>query len=364
MRRILLFHLSGLNDQQSINMHHLKKKFVWANDLRALATVSVIILHVSSEIVNKYGDVPQSEWWIGNVFDSLVRFCVPVFLMLTGALILPKTYKLGEFFKKRITRILLPFLFWSLIYIAYKIYLKREHGIEMDFWQTYSYMVYQLKTGASYHLWYVYMLIGIYLIIPLVSKWIVNSSGKEIFYYIIVWICVLLFNLPGINPSVPNIDFTYFSGYLGYPILGYLLAYKIEGKRVKTMGLLLFIIGVIITMIGTYLSSENDGNFNGYFYTYLSPNVIITSSGIFVFIKHYYLPLGKFRLVTNLIGKYSFGIYLSHVFILTQLSDAGFTASFINPLIGIPCVTIVCLLASFIVTFLLSKIPLVKHVSG
>ena len=175
-----------------------------------------------------------------------------------------------------------------------------------------NYFIYKIKAGASYHLWYVYMLIGIYLIIPLVSKWIVNSSEKEIFYYIIVWICVLLLNLPAINYFVPNIDFSYFSGYLGYPVLGYLLAHKIGSKRAKPIGITLFVVGVIVTLVGTYVSSHYDGAFNGYFYTYLSPNVIVASAGIFLFLRHYPIPLGKLRYFTNRISKYSFGIYLSH----------------------------------------------------
>jgi len=347
-----------------MKQQHQEKNYLWADDLRAFATIGVIVLHVSAKIVNQFGTVSVSDWWIGNVFDSLVRFCVPIFLMLTGALILPKTYRLKTFFKKRIARILLPFLFWSLIYIAYKIYLKWEQGYEMDLWQTYSYIVYQLKTGASYHLWYVYMLIGIYLVIPLISKWIVNSSGKEIFYYIIVWICVLLLNLPAINSFVPNIDFSYFSGYLGYPVLGYLLAHKIGSKRAQPIGIALFVVGTTATMLGTYVSSHYDGTFNGYFYIYLSPNVIVASAGVFLFFRHHSLPLGKLRCVTNRIGKYSFGIYLSHVFVLERLFDNGLIPSFINPVIGIPCVAMLCLVLSFAITYLLHKIPLGKYIAG
>jgi surface polysaccharide O-acyltransferase-like enzyme len=347
-----------------MKQQYKEEKFLWADDLRAFATIGVIILHVSAKVVNQYGVVSVSDWWIGNVFDSLVRFCVPVFLMLTGALILPRSYRLEEYFKKRIARILLPFLFWSMIYIAYNLYLKWTHGYEMNFFQTCNYAIYQFKTGASYHLWYVYMLIGIYLIIPLVSKWIVNSSGREISYYVVLWFCVLLFSCPAISTSLPNIDFTYFSGYLGYPVLGYLLAYKIEGKRVKPAGLTLFVLGTIFTMVGAYLSSQYDGTFNGYFYTYLSPNVIVASAGIFLFLRHYSLPLGRFRGVTNLIGKYSFGIYLSHVFVLERLFDYEFTPLFLNPAVGIPCVAMVCLVLSFAITYLLHKIPFGKYIAG
>ncbi|POR16914.1 hypothetical protein BWK58_15200, partial [Flavobacterium columnare] len=89
----------------------------WITSLRVLATFSVIFLHTSAEILYQYGKTSNANWWIGNIYDSSVRFCVPIFLMISGALILSKDYKnITEYLKKRVLRIIFPFLFWSIVY--------------------------------------------------------------------------------------------------------------------------------------------------------------------------------------------------------------------------------------------------------
>lgn len=97
-------------------MNSNSSEIVWMNNLRALATFSVIVLHVTFPILYNYGTININDWQVGNFFDSLVRFCVPVFLMLTGALLLGKPIEIASFFKKRFVRVLFPFLFWSSIY--------------------------------------------------------------------------------------------------------------------------------------------------------------------------------------------------------------------------------------------------------
>jgi surface polysaccharide O-acyltransferase-like enzyme len=104
----------------------------WANNLRVLATISVILLHVAANILYQYTNIPQHIWWIGNIYDGLVRFSVPAFFMLTGALLLPKIEPVNVFLKKRFSRIFPPFLFWSLIYIIYHIWLQTVTGTALE----------------------------------------------------------------------------------------------------------------------------------------------------------------------------------------------------------------------------------------
>ncbi len=87
----------------------------WVSNLRVVATVAVVVLHISVPYLeNKFVDLPGINWWGGNLFDSLTRFCVPVFLMITGTLLLPQKTYFNVFFKKRTKRLLPPFLFWSI----------------------------------------------------------------------------------------------------------------------------------------------------------------------------------------------------------------------------------------------------------
>src|ERR1700749_2914497 len=94
----------------------------WISNLRLLALYAVIILHCSSPLLAGYGKVPASDWWVGDFFNAITRFAVPVFVMITGALLLNRDYEIGDFLKKRLTRVVVPFLFWSLVYIWYSWY--------------------------------------------------------------------------------------------------------------------------------------------------------------------------------------------------------------------------------------------------
>ncbi len=332
----------------------------WPNNLKALATISVILLHVSSSPVGRYGSISNQTWWIGNIYDGSVRFCVPIFLMLTGALILPKNDNLRDFLKKRFSRIFFPFIFWSCIYI----------GLQLNFkWDTENiskiidFILLKLRTGASFHLWYIYMLVGIYLTLPIISKWLNQATKKEIGYYLLIWIITSISAFPVVKNIMPEFDLRYFYGYLGYPILGYFLTYNVttEDNKIALAGI---IIGTSTTILATFLASKNSGHWNNTFYNYLSINNIISSSSIFIFFRNLSIRNNILKLVLNLISKYSYGIYLSHILILNNLSQLGINWRFINPIIGIPITTILCLATSLLLTYSISKIPFGKIISG
>lgn len=338
---------------------------LWADHLRGFATLAVIILHISAApVLYPYAEITSANWWTGNIYDGAVRFCVPVFLMLSGALILPKIYTLQTFLKKRFSRIMLPFLFWSLLYIAYDIYLKWENNEYLNATEISTFTFRQLKSGASSHLWYIYMLIGIYLVFPVISKWIAHSTHKEIWYYIIVWIFGILCGLSLLHEIKTNISLVYFSGFLGYPILGYLLASFKPSKKIKQYALLIFVVGTLITIFGTYFQTEQDKQFYDGLYSYLSPNVILASSGIFLLFRHSHFQNPALIRAAKVISKYSYGIYLSHVLFISLLGRLGILWNMINPVLGIPLTAFFCLTISLLVTILISKIPFGKYISG
>lgn len=339
-------------------------KFVWADNLRAIATIAVIFVHVSAPILYQYGNISNFKWWSGNVIDGISRFCVPIFLMLTGALLLPRKIEIKHFFKKRLTRILLPFLFWSVLYIIYSLLSKWLSGDNLSYRDICLYIFHKFKSGASFHLWYIYMIIGIYLILPIISKWILVSSKNEIWYYVVIWIVTMIVGFPFIKKIIPNVDLIYFTGYLGYPILGYLLSFTSKNKKIISFAFLLFLIGIMTTIFGTYLLSYSDGSFNKMFYSYLSPNVLLSSIGVFLLFRHLKI---KNKLIINIlqsISKYNYGIYLGHILVLKLLSEIGISWNFINPIVGIILTAVLCLSFTLFIVFLVSKIPFGKYFSG
>src|ERR1700743_565095 len=167
------------NERHSSHFYDEKKVSIrsdWVDSLRAIAVIAVIGVHVVAPALSAKTNLQNTSttgWWIANVYDSLFRFCVPIFVMITGALLLPQDIGLKAFLKKRLNRILLPFIFWSLIYMAFNMALKiRDEGYSNAIVYFGSWVSTQIIQGPSIHLWYVYMIIGLYLFIPILQPWI------------------------------------------------------------------------------------------------------------------------------------------------------------------------------------------------
>ena len=345
-----------------------KENIEWVNSLRVFATFGVIFLHVASPMLYEYGNISNLDWWVGNIYESSVRFCVPIFLMISGALILSKTYEsTGEYFKKRFLRILLPFLFWSIIYIVSSLFLKFINGEHLSFIEVLKFTFLKFRDGASFHLWYVYLIIGLYLIFPIIGKWLSKSNKHEIKYFLGLWLLTIFAHLPFIKKFIPNIEISYFSGYIGFPILGYYLSKtNFNFNRKKAVYILLILTGILITIFGTFFITKHKGVFYDGFYTYsyLSLNVIIFSIGIFLLFKNFVKLGTKATSVILFFGKYSYGIYLVHNLVLWALRGVGFSFAFINPIIGIPITSVLCFIISTFIILVINKLPFGKYISG
>ncbi|AUX17513.1 hypothetical protein AQ623_03890 [Flavobacterium columnare] len=209
--------------------------------------------------------------------------------MISGVLILSKTYENNtEYLKKRVLRIIFPFLFWSIFYILLDLLHKFYTGENLTFLQILKFIWSKLKTGASFHLWYVYMIIGLYLIFAIIGKWLSLANNNEIKYFLIIWLITIFIKLPLINQLIPNIEISYFSGYIGYPVLGYYLnRVNFNFKKKKIIYTFFILIGILTTICATFFATKYKGKFYEGFYSYLMPNVLIVSIGIFLVFKDF-----------------------------------------------------------------------------
>jgi hypothetical protein len=130
------------------------------------------------------------------------------------------------------------------------------------------------------------------------------------------------------------------------------------------ISLLLIFIGLFITVFCTYQISKLNSKFSELFYNYLSPNIILLSIGIFLLFKNMKFNNFHINKFLGIISKYSYGIYLIHVFVLFFLNKIGLNGIFINPLIGIPFVTLICFFISFGIIYFLNKIKFLKPFIG
>ncbi|WCO02759.1 acyltransferase [Psychroserpens ponticola] len=338
----------------------MKKRSIWMTNLRAVATIAVILLHVSAPILYKYGKVSNTDWHIGNFFDGIVRWCVPIFFMITGALLLNEDYKLKVYLKKRFFRIIPPFIFWSLVYILYDHFTKTNSDTTLfAFLET---LLTKLLNGSKFHLWFVYVLLGLYLVIPILRKWIKNASRNEILYFLMIWFCTIIFSIPYLKAYIPNINLDYFAGYIGYLVLGYFLS-KIEYNK-QLIPFLFIIIGCTITILGTIYITEKNHKFDNLFYSYLSLNVLLSSTGVFLLFKNTEFRHKHFNKLMTVISDHSYGIYLIHILILILLKNIGINWNTIHPLIGIPFTTCICALISLLIIFVLRKVKFGNYISG
>lgn len=343
----------------------------YLDTLRALAMLGVIIIHISSPLVNMTWSKNMPYWWIGNVVDSAVRFAVPLFLMLSGATMLGKDDKLSEFYKKRFVRVLVPFLFWMVVYWIYRWTVLPPKQQPQDFkailnWATNLF----LKEGVSKHFWYIYMILAIYLFVPFLGKGIRKLNLSMVSNILLLWVVVTFgcksmpLNMYGWAGDYGSKLLGYFL-YSGYLILGYYLyQLPVTSPKIRFLAAAVFILSVMISAVSTYFFSKNAHKVDLSMYSYLSINVIIQSIAIFVWVKDLSIKNKRISLIQSTISNYSFGIYLVHIMVIGIFFQNHIYWSFAHPLISLPLLTAMVLVCSYGIIYLLRKIPLGKYISG
>jgi len=357
-----------------VKLNDSVNKLQWISYLRVIATVCVIIIHISYRVFD--GPIGSYFWWVGNVFDSSARFAVPIFVMLSGALLLPKEYKLSLFLKKMTLRIVFPFIFWILFYILFYLFrdIHNEGSVSMSY--AFKFIVSNLYNipNFAFHFWYIYMLIGLYLFIPIIGKWIRIATEKEIEYFLLLWVLnLILCETEFGHKIIDDFNLQIFTGYLGYLILGYYLSRKEinwSKKMVQILSFLFILFGALFTIFGTWLLSLHKGSYDSSFHNYLSINVLILSVGLFLFVKRIGFPhLNWVDIICNFIDKHSYGIYLVHIFVLECFVKLRIDLNFWSmsgkfPIFGVVITTVLCLCISTIMIYLINKLPFGKYISG
>jgi surface polysaccharide O-acyltransferase-like enzyme len=330
------------------------------------------MLHAAIEPHPVVTEITQAEvwrWWTVNIYDSLARPCVPLFVMASGFLLLSpeKTDEpLSLFFKKRLSRIALPFIFWGITYFAWRFLVNDEAF-------AYGSIIQGFNTGPYYHFWFLYMLLGLYMITPIFRVLVAHSQRKILKYFLAIWFLgtavIPLLNLQT-SFSVDSNLFV-FVGWIGYFLLGAFL----KSVKIKTLFFCtLLSVGWILTMIATYFITASVGGLSSYFfYDYLSANVIMASVGLFMLL--YRIPRrqlenisSRLKWLIHKIGQNTLSIFMLHVIILESFQKGFFgfkiSVTTINPAIEIPLITGVTLFVCLGIIWSAKKIPFVEKIIG
>ena len=385
------------------------ERLVWLDWMRVAACFMVMVVHCTEPFyLGGEGSLilTQGDAFWASLFDSFVRSCVPLFIIASSYLQLPSRYTAGEFFRRRTVRILVPFIVWTLVYACL-------WGEPID----------NLKSlllnfnYASGHLWFVYMLVGVYLLIPLLSPWAEKVSKRELEVYL--WICLFTTLIPlirdwmtegglaitygptGLPRQAPYPlwgecswnaygTFYYLSGFVGYVLLGlYLRRFVGELSWGKTLGIALpcYVVGFAITFGGFLrrVMETAGGTFPiegkvdmavWWETTWYNDSIGVALMAIaWVLLFRKVKACGGFyRKVLFPVSKASYGMYLCHLIILVPISGAirGWLGTGTDGSLGFWTTPVEILLASLcsficvaVVSILLQRIPKIgKYIIG
>ena len=318
-------------------------RVIWVDVLRLMAMLMVIAGH-SVDIYNATPqDDPMNGFW-GAFIGSLMRPSVPLFAMMTGMLLLPVREPSANFYRRRIPRVLIPMLFWSVVYYLLPWFtgvigfdksviswlFPFEYSPSQEWSDTVANITKIPFTFNNYtvHMWYLYMLIGLYFIMPFFSAWIERNDRTLVRTYIILWCFSLL--LPYLSQLIsPDLygecawnkfgTFYYFAGFTGYLLLGHLLGKgnPLPSRKIIAMGAILYFAGYIITYTGfatliSQYSYEQEPDLLEMFWQFCSPNVALMALGIFLAVQRVKISSERVKKILASTTKCSFGAYLMH----------------------------------------------------
>lgn len=335
---------------------------IWLDNARIIACFSVIFLHISAGFVIG-NDVGTEYWWIGNLYDSAVRWCIPVFVMISGALLLDpkKQENLATFYTKRISRILIPIIFWSAFYLTW-CYLK---GVVKGNKPSIIDLSKKLLSGVPYyHMWFLYMIIGLYLFTPFFRKIVIYSSKKELLIFTTITFVMTMLN-SAYNTFMAagelKLFINWFLLFIPFFFMGIIIR---QDNRKPKMSILwcVFTASIIATSYGCYILSKNIGlKYGLYYYDYLSVSVVPMSISFMFILKRWNNPIINITF-TRKLSILTLGIYLVHPTILDIVDYMQYCPGSFHPIVSIPVVTFIVFGISAGVVYVIHKIPLVKKI--
>lgn len=356
------------------------KRIFYFDVLRALAILFVVLSHVCKTFAKSF-PIGSLKWLVSAGFADLAVMGVPIFLMISGALLLGRDYTLSDFMKRRFSRILIPFIFWAIFLPIIKMIFLGEACTLQNYIHLFFLDQY----------WFIWMLIGAYLLMPILNSFIKEYELSGLTYVLIIWFISMIFLrefsfniIEKLFEAHPMGWKEIFAGYFGFFPLGYYLSVKkfnLSDKQMYLIGLAMLIIFTLINTAHTMIDGPKNHSLSYYGYRRIVST--LQCIGMFLFIKYFSQYCeensGTFRnkiysffkdtsisKIILSISIFSYGIYLTHYFWLYPLQYVSkniFPIFSLNPLL-IPLVVAFVAFMSWLTVWVFSKIPILKYFSG
>jgi surface polysaccharide O-acyltransferase-like enzyme len=328
----------------------------WVDVTRIFAIFLVIVIHVSYTLVLKWDSLPFNWWMVGNLADGPSHVAIPLFIMVSGYLNLSHPLPWRDYLKKRVSRILILLVTWSLIHMFLLAFVGQQDYTLLSALKA-------ILTGSAYdHLWFMYALLGFYLITPVFQK-IIELDRPAIWYFMILWLIFepfasLLDRLTGIQFGTLLPQAT---GLFGYYLLGYLLGTREFTKKQSWLAFGVALLSILAVILGTWALTVSAGQVDLTLYNINGFPILFGAVGLFIFIKSisFNNPLVRF------FGTTTTGIYLMHYIIIELVKRGVFgmklSALHPNPYVGIPAASVIVFLLSALITWILLRIPILRR---
>lgn len=351
-----------------------KQRIVFLDWLRAAACLMVFLVHACECVYsNDYSFSIPSETarWTISLIQGFVRpIAVPLFLMASAYLLVPVTRSTGDFLRKRFARVGIPFVVFLFLYA----FLPALWG-EFTWAEAWANVK---QAGINFipresHLWFVYMMLGLYLIMPVISPWLQNVGKKEEGFFIGLWaftLCLYLFRYffgPVFGECWwnPYPFFYYVSGFVGYIVLGHYIKEHIHWSTRKTC---LVCIPVLVACYAFQVWRFYQRSFMvdtpAELEMHLQNDTIlagIMSTCVFLLFKCIKTPGRSYGLVKK-VSQASYGMYLMHMLMLPAIF--GLMNGFLPVPLAIISTALLTYICSCILSLLIGRLPFGKYIVG
>lgn len=328
--------------------------------LRIVAIIAVIWLHVSGEVVVRESGPGDADWWVGNVADAFSRWCVPLFVMASGALLLPRRPDIDPwaFYRRRAARIVVPTLFWTAIYLGV-----RAIGEDAS---ARSLVISVVRGTPYYHLWFLYMIVGLYVAAPLISRFLEGCPRRIVlaatcFVFLVSSVESLMAGLADEEQAYTFLGL--WPSYLGYFLAGYYL-WRWPLRRVPwalALATVLACGGGIALLTGALYHALGARAWQ-IAYANLQPLVVLMSLTIFT--AALAAPMRFSPAAARVVGAVTplvLGVYVMHPLWLLALKDGGIDGFLVDPAVGIPVTTLLAFVLSLVSAQAVAVIPVLRR---
>ena len=349
----------------------MKKRKVYLDILRAIACCMVVGVHVSAQQITNLGTSSISFKFM-NAMDCLCIIGVPLFVMISGALMLNPGHdsSIKNLYRHHISHLLAAYVTWLLFYNIVD-YIKAHSAFSWSDFKK-EVLIDTLLGKGMYHMWFLPMILGLYILTPFLKQMVQSKRLCEYFlllYFIFNLFYGTIFKFPVpyeeiVNSLFNRLPLDLLTGYTGYYVLGYYLDTYLTPIRkrsfyaILTLGLVNFIWEVTVCN----QESAQSGQLSTILNDPLTVNVFFAATAIFLLLRQLFKTVdtnGMFYRVCRGLGRYSFGVYLIHPLILNWMTAHNITTLLLPVPLSIPLMIMLVVCISYAFSWVLSKIPVV-----